>query len=218
MLIEIYSDVICPWCFIGKQRLDRVLASDLGNGIDLIWRPYQLYPYVPPEGLDRDEFIRAQYGEKANPKKVPNAIQKDGELVGIEFNYSAIQKIPNTLLAHRLLLYVEEPPLQHELAERLFHMYFCEGGDVGNIEQLVNAAVQVGLDGKLVRQYLHSELGYAQTLRDIDKGSTIGVAGVPCYRIGGMFLLAGAQPTDTIVQYIERTKRRLDRNTTTSPV
>ena len=125
---------------------------------------------------------------------------------------------PGGALGRRLLLYVEEPLLQHELAERLFRMYFCEGRDVGDIEQLVNAAVQVGLDDKLVRQYLHSELGHAQTLRDIEKGATIGVAGVPCYRIGGMFLLAGAQPTDTIVQYIERTKRRLDRKTTPLPV
>lgn len=210
MLIEIYSDVICPWCFIGKQRLDRVLASDLGNDIDLIWRPHQLYPYVPTEGLDRLEFIRAQYGEKADPKKVPSAIQKDGELVGIEFNYDAIEKIPNTLLAHRLLLYAEEPQVQHKLAERLFRMYFCEGGDVGDEDQLVNASIQVGLDGELVRQYLRSEMGYEQTLQDVEHGSSIGVAGVPCYRIGGTFLLAGAQPTDTIVQYIERAKRRLD--------
>lgn len=210
MLIEIYSDVICPWCFIGKQRLDRVLATELGDDIDLIWRPYQLHPHIPPGGLDRGEFVRAQYGKKANPKKVPAAIQKDAEEVGIQFDYAAIQQVPNTLLAHQLLLHAVESKRQHELAERLFRMYFCEGGDVGDIDQLVLAATDVGLDGTSVRQYLQSETGSAETIQDIELGLSIGVAGVPCYRLGGIFLLPGAQLADTMVQYIERAKRRLE--------
>ena len=213
MLIEIYSDVICPWCFIGKQRLDAVLATDVGDDIELAWRPYQLYPNLPAGGIDRGEFLRAQYGDRADRTKTPSQIRVDAEQVGIVFDYAAIERVPDTLAAHRLLRYaeVEETPQgsQHALAERLFRMYFCEGRDVGRIDVLVEAAGDVGLQMEAVRGYLESESGTAQTLADIQEGMGLGVAGVPCYRLGKMFMLPGAQLADTMVQFIERAKSRL---------
>ena len=209
MLIEIYSDVICPWCFIGKQRLDTVLATDVGEDVDLVWRPYQLYPNLPDEGIDRGDFLRAQYGDQADRTKTPSRIQADARQVGIEFNYAAIQKVPNTMAAHRLLYYAEDQGVQHELAERLFRLYFCEGFDVGDKQVLIDAAVAQGLEADAVSRYLDSDAGLEETVAQIREGMQIGVAGVPCYRLGGTFLLPGAQTLDTMVQFIERAKLRL---------
>lgn len=209
MLIEIYSDVICPWCFIGKQRLDTVLATDVGEDVDLVWRPYQLYPNLPDEGIDRGDFLRAQYGDQADRTKTPSRIQADARQVGIEFNYAAIQKVPNTMAAHRLLYYAEDQGVQHELAERLFRLYFCEGFDVGDKQVLIDAAVAQGLEADAVSRYLDSDAGLDETVAQIREGMQIGVAGVPCYRLGGTFLLPGAQTLDTMVQFIERAKLRL---------
>ena len=211
MLIEIYSDVVCPWCFIGKRRLDAALATPAGAGVDIVWRPYQLYPNIPPDGMDRDEYLARRYGDRADRARIPRQIVTEGEDAGIAFDYGAIRTMPNTLAAHRLLDYagkVAGSAKQHELAEVLFRFYFCDGKDVGDTETLCRAAETVGLEAADVRDYLDFSGDADSMLARIKRAWEIGVVSVPCYLIGG-FMLPGAQTAETVCQFIDRAKSKL---------
>ena len=212
MLIEIYSDVICPWCYIGKRRLDKALASPACDDVDVVWRPFQLYPNLPPSGMDRDEYLARRYGEKADRARAPRLIVEEGEDAGIAFDYGAIGRMPNTLTAHRLLDYAERrsgADVQHELAETLFGYYFCEGRDVGDLDTLCQAASEVGLDALEARRYLDERADEDAMRTRIRSAFEIGVVSVPCYLLGGGFMLPGAQSSDVMLQFIERAKSKL---------
>jgi len=221
MLIEIFSDVVCPWCFIGKRRLDMVMSSSVGEGVELIWRPYQLYPNMPAGGISREDLLRARHPEandlEALKRKVPGRIRAEAEDVGLEFDFGAMEVMPNTRIAHRLLTFSAKPvetaagsnELQHNLAEVLFRYYFCDGRDVGDLEELGCAAIEVGLPGDEVREYLQGDGGVDELVHDLDRAVDLGVSGVPCYLLGGSFQLPGAQTTEVISQFVQRAKERL---------
>ena len=201
--------MVCPWCFIGKRRLDWVLEnSDVGE-IELEWKPYQLYPNLPAAGAARGEFLRARYGESADGSRTPERIRIEAEEVGIAFDYGSIDRVPNTLLAHRLLAMAGETGFQHELAETLFQAYFCDGLDIGVVDTLVDCAATIGMNSETVKEVLDSDAGVDATLSDIAGAFDAGVVGVPCYRLGGAFLLPGAQTPDVMIQFIDRAKKRL---------
>ena len=212
LTIEIFSDVICPWCYIGKRRLDQVLNSDTGEGVSVRWRPFQLYPNVPLEGRDRAEFVRRRYGPEADPGRVPRRIDEEAQQEGLIFNYQAIEKLPNTLLAHRLLEFADTQGVAHELAEVLFAGYFCNGEDVGDLVTLIRLAAGVGLDAGEVEAALVSEYAVDEVASQLQRATELGVSGVPGYLLGGGFLLPGAQSVDTMQQIIARAKVRLAQN------
>ena len=219
MLIEIFSDVVCPWCYIGKRRLDMVMQTEVGKGVELAWRPYQLYPNIPAGGLLRDDVLRARHPDaddeefEALRRKVPSRIRTEAEGVGIEFDFAAMETVPNTRLAHRLLMYVEDvvgsPALQHDLAEEFFSLHFCQGRDVGDAEVLVEAAGRLGLDPEEVRDYLAGDAGTTALDRELARAVDVGVSGVPGFLLGGKFLLPGAQTPEVIGQFVSRAKERL---------
>ena len=214
MRIEIFSDVVCPWCYIGKRRLDAVLQSAAGDDVDVLWRPYQLYPGLPPGGLLREAFLLARNpgaeDVDALRARIPSRIRSEAQEVGLEFDFAAMEYMPNTRLAHRLLDAAgTQPDVQHELAEVLFRYYFCEGRHVGDSEVLIEAAVQVGMDEGAVRNLLAGDDGIAELDQQLERGIELGVSGVPCFLLGGAFMLPGAQTTDVIESFIVRAKERL---------
>jgi predicted DsbA family dithiol-disulfide isomerase len=213
MLIEIFSDVVCPWCYIGKRRLDSVLESPVGDDVELIWRPYQLYPNLPARGYLREAFLLARnpgaQDLDALRARIPSRIRADAEDVGLNFDFGAMEYMPNTDLAHRLLDFAASQGVQHELAEVLFRYYFCEGRHVGDVEVLVAAASAVGMDEASVRAHLAGDEGIAELHNQLERGIELGVSGVPCYLLGGGFMLPGAQTTDVIESFIVRAKERL---------
>lgn len=212
MLVEIYSDVICPWCYIGKRRLDEALASPACDDVGVVWRPFQLYPNLPAAGMDRDDYLARRYGEKADRARAPKLIVEEGKDAGIAFDYGSIGRMPNTLTAHRLLDYAERQSgadVQHELAEVLFRCYFCEGRDVGDVDTLCEAASAVGLDATETRRYLDERADEDFMRARIGSAFEIGVVSVPCYMLGGGFMLPGAQSSDVMLQFIERAKSKL---------
>ena len=212
MLIEIYSDVVCPWCYIGKRRLDSALATPACDDVDVVWRPFQLYPNLPGAGMDRDEYLLLRYGDRADPGRAPGLIVQEGADAGITFDYSAIRRMPNTLTAHRLLDYAEgrsSATVQHELAEVLFRYYFCEGKDVGDVDTLCAAASEVGLDADEAHRYLDERADEDFMRARIRSAFEIGVVSVPCYLLGGGFMLPGAQNSDVMLQFIERAKSKM---------
>ncbi len=206
MEIEIFSDVVCPWCYIGKRRLDSVLGTPVGQGVTLRWRPYQLYPNMPPEGMDRARYLAARHGADADRARVPRRIEAEAGEVGLQFDFSIIEKMPNTLQAHRLLEFAAERGGQHDLAEVLFDYYFCSGRDVGDRQVLIEAAVAVDLEEGLVREYLDGTEGTEAVRQQLGRAVEVGVSGVPCYLLAGRFALPGAQTPDVMAQFIERAK------------
>ena len=209
LTIEIFSDVICPWCFIGKRRLDKALLGETGDDVALRWRPYQLYPGLPPQGRDRRAFIRRRYGAAPDPTQIPGRIREEAEQEGLELRYDLITRLPNTLLAHRLMELAALRDCQDALAEALFVGYFCRGEDVGDTDTLLNIGVQAGLDGQESEQVLAGDFGLAEVKQQLQRAPDVGVAGVPGYLLGGGFLLPGAQSVDTLQQIIARAKIRL---------
>ncbi len=206
MEIEIFSDVVCPWCYIGKKRLDAVMNTPVGDGVRLRWRPYQLYPNMPVEGMSRVRYLQARYGADADRARVPERIAAEARQVGLAFDFGAIAKMPNTFQAHRLLEFSLPHGVQHDLAERLFDDYFCSGRDVGDAEVLARAAEAVGIDAWLAGEHLAGAEG-ADAVRDqLARAAELGVSGVPCYLLAGRFALPGAQTPEVMAQFIERAK------------
>lgn len=209
MQIEIFSDVVCPWCYIGKRRLDTVLAGDAGSGVAVRWRPFQLYPGLPVAGVDRRQFFKARFGAGADASRVYQRILAEAESVGLELNFDAIEKMPNTFLAHRLLAWAEDSGLQHALADALFRSYFQLGLDIGDPVVLAAAAAAVGLDGEAAASYLASEADLEAVEAQLQRGHDLGVTGVPFFLLAGRFGIPGAQSTEVMAQLITRAKERL---------
>ena len=211
LTIEIFSDVICPWCFIGKRRLDKALDGETGAGVTVRWRPYQLYPHAPIEGWDRQDLMRRRYGAAAESGRVPSRIREEAEQEGLELRYDLIRRVPNTLLAHRLMELAELKDSQHALAEALFVGYFCNGDDVGDIDTLAGIGAQVGLDPEGTHKLLAGDFALEEVQQQLQRAPDLGVVGVPGYVLGGGFLLPGAQSVDTMQQIITRAKLRFGR-------
>jgi predicted DsbA family dithiol-disulfide isomerase len=207
--IEIFSDVVCPWCFIGKRRLDKALAGELGTDVTLRWRPYQLHPAMPAEGLDRGEYLTRRYGAQAEPGRIPERIDAEARDEGIELRFDLMPRMPNTLLAHCLLEFGYAQGAQHELAEALFVGYFCEGRDVGAMNDLLAMAASVGLDTVAAQRYLEDGAGIEEVRAQLARAPELGNSGVPGYYLANAFLLPGAQTSEVMGQIISRVKAKL---------
>lgn len=208
MEIAIYSDLVCPWCFIGKRRIEQVLRTPVGEGISLRWLPFQLYPNIPPGGLDRQQVLEARYGPDADATRVPSRIRDEAAEVGLEFDFGAMRKTPNTLDGHRLVERFVGPG-QSDLVEVLFRYYFQEGADVGDHDVLLEAVAQAGLDVDAAREVLESDALRDAVLDQIRTAYDTGVTGVPSYLLAGRFSIPGAQPADVLSKFIERVRLRL---------
>ena len=209
MEIEIFSDVVCPWCYIGKRRLDAVLRTPVGEGVTLRWRPYQLRPGLPAEGVDRAEYLRARYGEDADPGHVPQRLAAEAEDAGLTFDFAAIGRMPNTFQAHRLMELAWDYGVQHQLAEVLFDVYFRAGQDIGQREALIEAAERSGIDGAKAAQHLDGDGGADQVREQLERAEELGVSGVPSFLLAGRFTLPGAQTPEVMERFIQRAKERL---------
>ncbi len=209
MEIEIFSDIVCPWCYIGKARLDQVLQTPVGDGVTLRWRPYQLHPGLPAEGVDRINDLQARYGEDADPGRIPKRLAEEAKDAGLELDYAVIKRQPNTLAAHRLMELAAARSVQHQLAGKLFEFHFRMGQDIAQASTLVKAAEQVGLDGAEAAAYLVGEEGAQAVREQLARAVELGVQGVPCYLLAGRFTLPGAQTAAVMGQFIQRAKERL---------
>jgi predicted DsbA family dithiol-disulfide isomerase len=197
--VEIYSDIVCPWCFIGKRRFEKALAlTGLKDRISVAWRPYELNPDMPIQGIDRREHRINKFGSLEHSQKLDAQVAKAGQSEGITFNHDAIEKAPNTLNGHRLIKYAQEKGDQDSVVEALFKSYFCEGIDIGNVDALVKIGSQCGLEQAKLADYLNSTNGVNEVKEEERKGISMGVSGVPGFVINGELTFSGAQdPTVT---------------------
>jgi len=206
--VAIYSDLVCPWCFIGKRRIEQVLRTPVGEGVTIRWLPFQLYPNLPLGGLDRQQVLEARYGADADATRIPRRIRDEAADVGLEFDFGAMRKTPNTLDGHRLLERFVGPN-QSDLMEVLFSYYFQQGADVGDHGVLLDAVAEAGLDVEAAREVLGGDAFRDAVLESIRAAYDTGVTGVPSYLLAGRFTIPGAQPPEVLSRFIERARLRL---------
>lgn len=192
MLIEVYADVVCPWCFIGKRRLERALAMRPEIQASVKWRPFQLNPWMPPEGMTRAEFLTAKFGA-ADAGRIYDGIRRTGEGEGIEFSFDLIETMPNTLDAHRLIRWADQQGPADQLVDALFQAYFTAGARLGEHGVLAYIASVAGYDRDAAMAYLISGLD-TDEVREADAGARqVGIQGVPCFIIEERYAVSGAQ-------------------------
>jgi predicted DsbA family dithiol-disulfide isomerase len=204
MRIEIVSDVICPWCFIGKRRLEKAMAQRPDITFEIGWRPFQLNPDMPREGADRKSYLEAKFGGPERAKEIYARVTAEGAKEGIAFNFDGIKRTPNTLAAHSLLRWALKAGVQSELKERLLNFYFLQGRDIGDHQVLADAANLEGMDGTLVKQLL-DEGRDADVVEAEDRmARELGINGVPFFIFEGKYGVSGAQPPEALLQVIDK--------------
>ena len=207
--VDIVSDVVCPWCFIGKRRLEAALAMAPDLDIDLRWRPFQLDATIPPGGISRKDYMDRKFGPE-RAATVHDRVREVGAEVGIPFAFEKITRSPNTLDAHRVLRWALESGCQPMLKERLMQLYFLEGADIGGHDVLAKAAADCGMDEADVRRRLESDMDVETVRAEIDRIHKLGVNGVPFFIVAGKYGLSGAQPSEIIVQALRQAANESD--------
>lgn len=203
--IDIVSDAICPWCFIGKRRLERALASDAPGGIVVGWRPFQLNPDMPDEGMDRKDYLRMKFGSDSGGERYKHVIAAGLE-EGIPFDFAGMKRTPNTIKAHRLIRRAEAEGTQDATVEALFQAYFTRAVDIGDIGTLADVAASVGADRAAVRAYLESDEGDAEVRAEDAFARQIGIQGVPCFVVERKYAISGAQPPEAFAEVFARVR------------
>lgn len=205
--IDVISDVVCPWCFVGKRRLEQAIA-DSAVPVRLTWRPFQLDPTIPPEGKSRREYLENKFGTAERIKALHDNLAAMGAAEGIDFAFDRIEVSPNTLAAHRLIRWAGEEGRQDEIVEALFTAYFLEGRDIGDRAVLAEIAATAGMDHERVAERLASDEDRAEVQGAILQAQQIGVTGVPTFILNGRYALVGAQPAAEIAQAFEAVAER----------
>lgn len=200
--IKVIADVMCPWCFVGKRRLERTLERLPHINAVVTWWPFLLDPTIPPEGVDRGEYLRKKFGS-ADGGEMYLALREVGREDGIEFAFDAIERSPNTVDAHRLIYWADNPQTQDAVVERLFQLYFLEGADISDAEVLAGAAADAGMDAESVREKLADDRDRDTILKMVEEMQKAGVNAVPAFVLGGKRAVVGAQPVDLLQQQIE---------------
>ena len=198
--LEIVSDVVCPWCYIGKANLDRALAGT-ANPFAIRWRPFQLNPEMPPGGMDHRGYYAAKFGED-RAQAIRERISEAAREAGVTIDFDRISRAPNSLDAHRLLRWAEAEGVQHALAGILFRRYFTEGEDVGDRAVLVAAAAEAGIDPDATARLLAGDADRASVAEQAAAAAEMGVTGVPCFLLGGRYAISGAQPPEVWTRLI----------------
>jgi predicted DsbA family dithiol-disulfide isomerase len=193
MRIDIVSDVICPWCFIGKRRLDQALASRPGLQPEVTWRPFQLNPEMPPEGMDRRAYLAAKFGSAAHTDRIYQGAIEAGATVDIAFAFERIRRTPNTRDAHRLLRRAAKIGHADAMAEALFSAYFIDGRDIGDRRVLAELAGEAGLDAGETGAWLNGPAELEQVLAEDRGARRLGVNAVPCFIFERQYAVSGAQ-------------------------
>ncbi len=203
MQIDVISDSICPWCFIGKRRLEKAIEARPQMTFSVMWRPYQLNPDTPREGYDRKAYMQAKFGGTDQAKGVYKVVQATAKEEGLEFALEKQKRIPNTLDSHRLNHWAHTAGVQDAVVEGIFRAYFMEGQDIGDPAVLVKIAREAGMDAGVVAKLLASDTDRELVLREEAVARRMGVTGVPCFIVDQRLVMVGAQETDMILRAID---------------
>jgi predicted DsbA family dithiol-disulfide isomerase len=202
--IDVVSDVVCPWCLIGKRRLEKAIALNPDIPVEVHYRPYFLNDWIPREGISREEYLTKKFGSVDRYKAMAQRVAEAAASEGLTYAVDKIARQPNTLDAHRLIRWADSNGDAARMKQRLMDLYFAEGADLTDREVLVRAAADGGLDPKQVRDWLASDKDVAEVEQEAAAAKDSGIDGVPTFIFGGKFAVSGAQAPEYLAQAIER--------------
>jgi len=200
--LDIFSDPVCPWCYIGKGLLDRALEAHPEHPFSIEWHPFQLNPDMPPEGADRAEYLEDRFGGRTNAVEIYARVEAAAEAAGLVINFEAMKRMPNTLDAHRLIHWAGLEGRQTAMVSTLFKAFFRDGRDIGDATTLVALAGEAGLDAALTARLLATDADKADLIARDRHARQKGVTAVPTFIIDNQYALSGAQPVELWGQVI----------------
>jgi predicted DsbA family dithiol-disulfide isomerase len=208
LTIDVVSDVVCPWCYLGEKRLEAALV-DAPGPVVVRWRPYQLDPTIPEGGLDRAEYMEKKFGKSGRLQSAHDNLRRLGAEVGVPFAFDKIKRSPNTLDAHRLIGWSASAGVQAAVVDRLFKAYFVEGRDLGDRKVLVEIAADCGLDAERVQALFADDADVGRVRQEIEQAQSMGVSGVPFFIFGGRVGVPGAQEPSVLRQAMAQARREM---------
>ncbi|MEM6587146.1 MAG: DsbA family oxidoreductase [Pseudomonadota bacterium] len=207
--LDIISDPICPWCYIGKTLLDEALKARPDHPFEIEWHPFQLNPDMPEGGMDRKDYLETKFGGKEGAIRAYAPVLERAEAAGLKIDFAAIPRTPNTLNAHRLLHWAGIEGHQEEVAMALFRAYFEEARDIEDADVLSDIADSAGMDAAVVRKLLDTTADKEDLQEKDRKFREMGVTGVPCFIVNGQHAVPGCQPAETWITVIDEINGQL---------
>jgi predicted DsbA family dithiol-disulfide isomerase len=204
LAIDVVSDVVCPWCYIGKRRLEKAIALKPDVPVEVRWHPYFLNPWVPREGISREQYLTTKFGSVDRYKDMARRVAAAAADEGLTYALDKIARQPNTLDCHRLILWAGNSGDAARMKQRLMDLYFAEGADLSDREVLVRAATDCGLPGDEVRRMLAGDTDVARVEQAANQAKEAGIEGVPCFIFGGVLAVSGAQAPEYLADAIAR--------------
>lgn len=208
--LDIMSDPICPWCYIGKTQLERAMEADGDHPFTIEWHPFQLNSDMPEGGMDRRAYLEAKFGGKEGAVKAYAPIVEHAEKIGLEIDFAGIKRTPNTLDAHRLIHWAGIEGKQNAAVDALFAAYFKEGRDIGDIEVLADIADSIGMDAAVVLKLLKSDADRDDIKARDAHSREMGINSVPTFIVGGRHAVPGAQPAELWQKVIAELKEQTE--------
>lgn len=209
LTVDVVSDVICPWCYIGKRRLQKAVA-EFNTSVQIHWHPFQLNPTMPRDGISRREYRTRKFGSWERSQELDARVTVVGKQEGIQFAFDCIRRTPNTLDAHRLIWLSDQHDCQDAVVESLFHAYFTEGRDIGDRNTLLDLATDAGLDRANAANALDSNQAMEAVTDEEQRSRRHRVEGVPFFIVNRKFTLAGAQPPEILLELFRRASQKDD--------
>jgi predicted DsbA family dithiol-disulfide isomerase len=204
MLIEVYADIVCPWCYIGERRLARALAQRPELRVERRWRPFQLRPEMPAAGVPWDAFVLDKFGGAERARQVFQHVTSLGAAEGIRFDFDTIASAPNTADAHRLVLLAAREGREWEMVDTLFAAYFTRGLNLNNEDDLVRVATEAGLEASEARAFLAGEEKADEVWQSQEEARRRGITSVPTFVIDGQYAIQGAQEPEQILRLLDQ--------------
>jgi predicted DsbA family dithiol-disulfide isomerase len=204
MCIDIYSDTICPWCYLGKRRFELALAARPHYEPRISWRPFELNPDLPWEGVERAGYLAAKFGDASRLAESEETLVRLGEPVGLQFRFDLIERVPNTRRSHLLVAHAARQDLSSEATERVMQAYFEEGRDIGDVEELVRLGVEIGLSEHETRAAVVLRAGQDGVVAAERHAAVLGITGVPSFVFDRRYTISGAQEVDTFTHVIDQ--------------
>lgn len=208
--IDVVSDVVCPWCFIGKHRLEKAIALNPDIPVEVHYRPYFLNDWIPREGISREQYLTTKFGSPERYKGIAQRVSAAAASEGLVYASDKMKRQPNTLDCHRLIRWAEGIGKSADMKQKLMDLYFTDGADLTDRAVLVRAAADVGLDAETVRGALDSDKDVAEVEREALSAKEAGIEGVPCFIFAGKFAISGAQAPEELAEAIARLAQTAD--------
>ncbi|MGA7805916.1 DsbA family oxidoreductase [Bradyrhizobium sp.] len=202
--IDIVSDVVCPWCYIGKRRIENALALAADVPVEINWRAFFLNPWVPREGISRDDYLTAKFGSVEAYKGIAGRVVEAAGEEGLVYRPDLVKRQPNTIDCHRLIHWADARGKAAQMKQRLMELYFRDGGDLTDTEVLIEAAADCGLDADDVRRRLATDEDVALISAQAQDASDKGISGVPTFVFAQKYAVSGAQPADMLARAIRQ--------------